>query len=193
MVTEGGAAAVAVHIGHPLLGVVGLPLGQAGDTLVLHRSLARPSSSLSSSCWPVYTWFGSILFFLSIFSLWLMTLLGDRCVGVALWVLFFQIYRWLWSTAWGYAWVWSIAVTFPFWLSARVCGVALGGLSEACVLLLFSFSRFSQIAAAGHRAPKWSVIVFGKSYCATHARNPPWAVCRLKKFKKKLTFWTKTV
>ena len=182
-VTEGGAAAAAVHIGFPFLGL-----------LVSH--LAR--QAIHWCCAGV--WLGPRHLFLLHADLCTLGLvafcsssspsfpLADDIIGRPLcWcgvvgVLFFQIYRWLWSTAWGMAWVWSIAVTFPFWLSARVCGVALGGVSEACVLLLFSF-RFSQIAAAGHRAPKWSVIVFVKSYCATHARNPPWAVYRSKKLK----------
>ena len=47
-------------------------------------------------------------------------------------------------------------MTFPFWLSARVCGVALGGLPEAGMLLLFSFSLVDSVRlmlpAIGHQS-----------------------------------------
>jgi hypothetical protein len=42
-------------------------------------------------------------------------------------------------------------VTLPFWLSAPVCGVSLGGLSEACVLQLFSRFRLL-LPATGHQS-----------------------------------------
>lgn len=90
-----------------------------------------------------------------------MTLLGDRCVGVVLWVFSFRSIDDC-DLLHGVCLGLKHCCDFPLlaFCSYSVCGVALGGLSEACV-----------IAAAGHRAPKWSVVVFGKSYCAKHARS----------------------